>query len=135
MHNTSWGEHPEGSTKDVLEDVEIERLKQHQKWGEQNHDIYRWLAILTEEVGEAAQAALHAEFESGAAEKVREEMIQVAAVAVQIVECLDRHKQTRCGALVCVRETNHPGSHFTEEEWAKASKPVADEAHKALGRE
>lgn len=76
----------------VLAEVENERISQKQKWGLQNHDIYRWLAILGEEVGEANQAALHTEFEGGHASTVREELIQIAAVAVQIVECLDRRR-------------------------------------------
>lgn len=85
MRDYTYGEHPIGSTKDVLEYVEIERLQQYKKWGDQHHDIYKWLAILTEEVGEAAQAALDAP------EHVRKELIQVAAVAVQIIENIDKN--------------------------------------------
>ncbi len=46
-----------------------------------------WLAILVEEVAEAsAEAAL------GDTEKLREELVQVAAVAVQWVEAIDRRE-------------------------------------------
>jgi NTP pyrophosphatase (non-canonical NTP hydrolase) len=74
----------------AVEDVLAERRRQEEKWGEQNHDPFTYLTILVEEVGELAQAALHAKFGGHAATKLREEAIHVAAVALAIVECLDR---------------------------------------------
>jgi len=41
-------------------------------------------------VGELAQAALHARFGGPAARGLREEAIHTAAVALALVECLDR---------------------------------------------
>ena len=70
--------------------IKEERQFQNEKWGEQNHDDYRWLAILTEEVGELAQAILHDEFGGRAAGTAVAELVQVAAVAVQWLECMDR---------------------------------------------
>ena len=53
-----------------------------------------WGAILSEEVGELAQAILAelfgAEDHSSHHEDMRTEAIQVAAVAIAFVECLDR---------------------------------------------
>ena len=46
----------------VMKDVFKERVGQENKWGAQHHDIYKWLAILGEEVGEANQAALEEEY-------------------------------------------------------------------------
>lgn len=69
-----------------------EREKQDQKWGEQDHDPFTYLTILMEEVGELSQAALHTKFGGEAAEGLREEAVQTAAVALAIVECLDRGK-------------------------------------------
>lgn len=91
----------------VAREVIQERVRQDEKWGEQNHpdgssrvwsksaDFYRdlcderhrqgvgtWLDILLEEVYEAA-----AEEDST---KLRKELIQVAAVAVAWVEAIDR---------------------------------------------
>jgi hypothetical protein len=43
---------------DVLVEVADERVNQNVKWGAQAHDPPVWLAILMEEVGEAAQAWL-----------------------------------------------------------------------------
>ena len=79
----------------VLDEVHTERLKQNEKWGEQNHNDFIWTAILGEEFGEVAQQALWAHFDNdGPTEKggnsVRKELIQVAAVAVAWIECIDR---------------------------------------------
>lgn len=76
----------------VILDILQERQNQDDKWGEQNHDPILWVAILTEEVGELAQCALHEKFGGHHAEGLREEAIQCAAVAMSIVECLDRGK-------------------------------------------
>lgn len=79
--------------KDVaLRDVLAERTRQDSKWGEQNHDPFTYLAILTEEVGELAQCALHSRFGGPEAWNMRTEAVQVAAVALAIVQCLDRGK-------------------------------------------
>jgi NTP pyrophosphatase (non-canonical NTP hydrolase) len=83
----------------VLAEVAQERGRQDGLWGEQNHDPFTWLAILGEEVGEVNRAALEAVFWERygkpnrplqLAGHYREELIQVAAVAVAMVECLDR---------------------------------------------
>lgn len=101
---------------DVLGEVYAERAKQDAKWGQQNHPMvlpinnesaderaghngyandYKklndmratagadaWDTILLEEVHEA--------FAESNPDRVRAEMIQVAAVAVAIIECIDR---------------------------------------------
>lgn len=102
------------TTLGVLEDVARERDRQDAKWGEQNHadgsdQMVRgwtwqeigvewvvvahealgrnptWSAILVEEVGEALQTDNPA--------KLRAELIQVAAVAVAWVECIDQRSK------------------------------------------
>ncbi len=47
--------------------------------------------ILGEEVGEANKAALEAKFGSKTLAEYREELVQVAAVAVAMIQCLDRN--------------------------------------------
>lgn len=74
----------------ALASVLAERERQDAKWGEQNLDPFTYLAVLTEEVGELAQAALHTRFGGPAAAGLRDEAVHVAAVALAIVECLDR---------------------------------------------
>jgi hypothetical protein len=83
-------------TKLALDDVAEERRKQTLKWGEQNHDFSVWLAILNEEIGEAAHEFLHAHFESTQmadvhAENLHTELVQATAVLVAMLECGSRN--------------------------------------------
>ncbi len=98
----------------IYDEIRGERALQDAKWGEQNHpDLhpldhgsrYRvkvardkcakavaegrlsWHAILTEEVAEAEEQSYY-----GTQEKMREELVQVAAVVVAWIEALDRRK-------------------------------------------
>ncbi len=73
--------------EDIVKLILSERNKQDIKWGEQNHDIYKWLAILGEEVGEVNKAALEDQYD-----EVIDELVQVAAVAVAMIESLDRNR-------------------------------------------
>lgn len=77
----------------IVNDIFAERKRQDTKWGEQNHDDYRWLAILTEEVGELAQAVLHDEFGGKAAGTAETELLHVAAVSAQWLEHFQRRKR------------------------------------------
>lgn len=76
---------------EILVQVAAERQAQDAKWGEQNHAPDTWVAVLTEEVGEYAQAALHWRFGGPEGQNLRAELVQVAAVAVAIIECCDRN--------------------------------------------
>lgn len=78
-----------GAASDVLK----ERLRQDEKWGEQNHLPETWLAILMEEMGETAQAVLHARDGAIRWEHYRNELVQTAAVALAALECFDRNYQ------------------------------------------
>lgn len=82
-------------TEKILQEVKAERAQQDTKWGEQDHHPIEWLAILGEEVGEANKAALEAHFagyaRTGKYEDYREELVQVAAVAVAMIESFDRN--------------------------------------------
>lgn len=107
-------------TGDVLSEVRAERLRQDEKWGEQNHadgvgdDVHllgdvarptygtlcylqrenvndaarqgrsRWAGILLEEAFEALSAT--------SVDELRAELVQVAAVAVQWVQAIDRRQ-------------------------------------------
>lgn len=103
----AWSPSP---TEVVLDDIEHERERQDGKWGEQNHpngtggpvaiehaDYIRrqtdkaaeagrltWKDILDEETAEA--------FAEDDPVKLREELVQVAAVAASWVEALDRRQ-------------------------------------------
>ena len=101
----------------TLQEIQNEVQRQNEKWGEQNHSMIEWQGILMEEVGEAAKEAVDFHFENkkqtyrdnteyanlDQANKAfgmlqrkriqdyRNELIQVAAVAVQMIDCLDRN--------------------------------------------
>ncbi|PWV83578.1 MazG-like family protein [Pantoea ananatis] len=76
---------------EALKDVLAEMQRQDDKWGaDRNLDPFIWGAILVEEVGEFHQAVLHDRFGGKAAGTSREEAVQIAAVALQIIEFYDR---------------------------------------------
>ena len=82
----------------IMAEVTKERMLQDLKWGQQNHDPALWLSILMEEVGEVAKASLEGRFAQTRKYRAlqradyRAELIQVAAVAVAMIECFDRPK-------------------------------------------
>lgn len=77
----------------ALLNVLEERDKQDAKWGQQDHVPLKWMMILQEELGEAAKAILEADDEWDES-KYRDEMVQVAAVALAAVESYDRRQGT-----------------------------------------
>lgn len=86
----------------VLDEVFEERRSQEKKWGQQNHPGSEYLMILGEEVGEANKEYLEVFFAAKKSQvsghglvvdysSYRKELIQIAAVAVAMVESLDRN--------------------------------------------
>ena len=70
--------------------ITAERDAQDAKWGNQLHSMPIWSAILTEECGEVAQAALNVHWDGeDRLAHLREELVQVAAVAVHIIEKIE----------------------------------------------
>lgn len=91
-------------TEDALRDIIDERERQDEKWGaDRNLEPGIWLGVLGEEYGEACQAALHAIFGGPKAAGLREELVQVAAVALAWIESIDR-----VGGIV------HPRDYWTK---------------------
>ena len=79
------------STK-AIGSVIAEMNRQDEKWGaDRDQHPFVWQTILSEEVGEFSQAILHDEFGGHKSGTAREEMVQIAAVALQIIEFYDRH--------------------------------------------
>lgn len=71
----------------VIGEIIEERRRQDAKWGtDDNHDNEVWLAILMEEVGEFAECILHHRFGGPEADGLRKELVQVAAVAMKMME-------------------------------------------------
>ncbi len=90
------------ATLHAIVDVTDERGRQLQKWGVQDHPIADWFLILGEEVGEAQREACEHVFvgrfpdhypnDPERLKRLRAELVQVAAVAVAMVESLDRNE-------------------------------------------
>jgi NTP pyrophosphatase (non-canonical NTP hydrolase) len=72
--------------------VRQERVAQDEKWGEQSHTVFIWLAILGEEFGELQKACLEWRFYEYYHRpcEVGDELVQVAAVAKAMYESLKR---------------------------------------------
>ena len=78
------------SQESVIQEIIEERKKQDEKWGEQDHDLCKWVSILAEEVGEVAAESLDRLPEGVPYGPYREELIHVAAVAIAAIESYDR---------------------------------------------
>lgn len=66
-----------------------ERKRQDEKWGaDRNLDDTTWLTILMEEVGETCEAILKG------LPSMQTELVQVGAVALAWLECVDRRRRT-----------------------------------------
>ncbi len=81
----------------VIADVLKERDRQDKKWGEQNHNAYKWSAIIGEEYGEMCKAIN--EFGFNPTEKNEHEIymetIQTMACCMAMLECMDRLRNRR----------------------------------------
>ena len=63
-----------------------EHEAQVKKYGNQNHDIFVWGAVLGEEVGELNRAIIEERNSEGVLEQIENEAIQVATVAAKIAQ-------------------------------------------------
>jgi len=70
-------------------EVEQERINQIGKWGKQEMSLAEWYLILAKEVGEVAKAIQE---HDGSYNEIYDELIQVAAVSVQIAEAIKGDK-------------------------------------------
>jgi len=93
----------------VFLDIIQERKRQITKFGIQNHRPIEWCAILGEEVGEVNKEALEYHFKDGFPDQYREskqnllknyrkELVQVAAVAMAMIESLERNELNNSSA-------------------------------------
>ena len=79
------------AVEDILEEVRLERISQDKTYGMPRDDTpLKWLGVLAEEFGEYAMDVNDKKFEQGEYfDNMRNELIQVAAVAVAAIEDLD----------------------------------------------
>lgn len=75
----------------IFNQIKQERARQDAKWGVQNHHPIVWCAILGEQVGEVNREILESDLElEKGLDNLRKELVQVAAVSVAMIECLDK---------------------------------------------
>ena len=70
----------------LIKSVVYEHERQIAKWGIQEHSHFTWMAFLTEEVGELAEAMSEYEFRGESTASIYREAIQVATLALKIAE-------------------------------------------------
>lgn len=97
MSTTKGQQPPRSRLMAIIDDVRAERRAQDAFWGDQSAKPDSiMLAILVEEVGEAATAVLRRDDPRSdrhrAVQHLRKELVQVAAVAIQWIEHLDGKK-------------------------------------------
>lgn len=74
----------------IFQEIIDERIRQDRKWGDQSYNSPMvWTAVLGEEFGEVAKAAIEYRFRDASIDDLHKELIQVAAVAVAWVEAID----------------------------------------------
>lgn len=83
----------------ILDALVLERQRQLNKWGVQNHEPQYWVGILGEEYGEYCQAVNETVFNNGpdaqakgGYDNMMAELTQVAAVAISAMDSLMRVK-------------------------------------------
>ena len=81
-----WKDHKLKTIKVLRAAVLRENSRQLEKWGIQWREGFEWLAYLTEEVGELAEAITENRYRAGTREAIRKEAIQVATLALKIAE-------------------------------------------------
>jgi hypothetical protein len=77
----------------VRADIDDERNRQDAMFGEQNHHPAYWLALLGKQMGQLGAKVVDREWAADrdlADVNMREEAVQLAAVAVAMIECIDR---------------------------------------------
>lgn len=105
----------------IVHDVIAERGRQDAKFGaDRMLEPFTMAAVLGEEYGEVCQAALHAVFGGPAAAGLRDELVQVAAVAVCWIEMLDRQ-----------RGIVHPRAYWTKDQAQLLAEHQGDAGFKA----
>ena len=72
-----------------------EQIRQLKKWGMQDHHPHHYLTIMTEEVGEVAEAILKTEGEGNTMtwDDVIKELVEVQAVAQSMKESIERNQK------------------------------------------
>lgn len=74
----------------ILTKIYNENTAQYMKWGIQTHSAFEWLTYTVEELGSLAKAIGEHEYRNGSKQKVIDEAIQVATLALKIAEMFEK---------------------------------------------
>ncbi len=76
----------EAQTAEIAETIYVlvnrELARQHEKWGDQHHELPYWLGILGEEYGEVCKSVI----EYAPADVLLREVVQLIAVSIRFAE-------------------------------------------------
>ncbi len=87
--------------EDLLIEVTHERDQQDAKWGRRDHHPLKWLSIMSEEIDGAARGIIECTHESvDKWANYRNELLQVAAVAIAAIENHDRNRPSPSEDLI-----------------------------------
>lgn len=81
-----------GLDSEAINMVYDEDARQREKWGDQTHSIYKWITILSEEVGELSKAALEVYHNEASWRDVVKEAVQVATLALKIAWMVQKRR-------------------------------------------
>jgi len=87
----AMGKYKDQSISDIEEKytlIDAELTKAKQKHSDYPDDMFRQVAIINEESGEATKAVLHYHYENGSIEDIKKELIQTAAMCMRMLEKL-----------------------------------------------
>ena len=87
----AMGKYKDQSISDIEEKytlIDAELTKAKQKHPDYPDDMFRQVAIINEESGEATKAVLHYHYENGSIEDIKKELIQAAAMCMRMLEKL-----------------------------------------------
>ena len=70
----------------LTQEILFEHERQIAKWGIQDRSSFEWMAYLTEEIGELAQAICEYEYRKGRTSNIFKEAMQVATLSLKIAE-------------------------------------------------
>lgn len=78
------------SIEEAMSMIWGEHNRQINKWGFQEHDIYKWLCFLMEETGELSESIAEHDFRKGSLESIKSEAVQTATLAIKIAYMVDK---------------------------------------------
>ena len=84
MVNLSYSNVKESHLSKLLFDIEAEWLRQDIKFPNQEHNIFKWLSIITKEIGEINKEALELKSNCYNRSKIQAELLQAITLLIRL---------------------------------------------------